>query len=601
MSANGFSYFLEKTYGSNYEELVPFYCNFSTPEFVNSFLPNSEIISDVSYSPGCSVLSSPSGSGYFDGNSSVSFRYSSDFIDSPNPLSFFFIYEKDYSSTSSGSVLISSLSSGDPSQDLISGFSIGVNSANKLFYEYYDPILRKNICYTSPKVLADKNAIWFLSVENGFSFNWYNFGSDSVDSFFSFFQSHKPEPSDRFSIGNLNSNAPAWAQSGNFKGWFDNFAVSDAFLDQGAFVSFASGSIYSGYITGDFIEFIDSIQVTGRTTGIIPVFSGITGYIEIETGMVMDDFGNEYMGTISSGLTGVEYASGFIDLTGLVQVPVFDNEREIFLLDSGMANSFGYFGVNSIIAYDDNDQYSLLDPKMGGFLSRKSEFSSMFGGYSSVNFNRVQKAFIRNGLNKNRIACFLNGVFQDSGELTGSKYSPYEISSNDYAYSGGKFYSSGAYNENDLFSIFRFNENLSSFTLDNFSHVSGTGNKVLNFNPDFLFFFNGQKISNGVDFSGSGNNVVFLNNYSLYDGETGKLSVLSGFSGFIEKKSIGSPVFSSSGLFDQTHAFWLNGVLKNPLNDYILFSRSDLLSGRSSAGRHKDLLFESELDFFEEF
>lgn len=597
MSANGFQYFLEKNYGSDFDTIVPFFCQFLSSGFYNDFLPNNEVVSGISFSG--SNFSTNNDLSFFNGNSTILFE-SNDLSENYDKLSFFATYKK----TGDGShVLFSSLSSGIGS-DIISGFSFGVNRANKLFFEYYDPVFSDNLCITFPKVVNDKNCVWLKCSNNGVGINVYNYGLDNFDSFFYFYPNYRPHESNTFSIGGCpnSESLPAWAETGKFVGFFDEIAISNQNISQEAFVSFASGSVYSGYVTGELSGYVDDVRVTGRESGSFLVFSGITGQEIIETGVLIDDFGNEYSGVEVIDLYGEVYESGLIDMTGVVSVPVFFDEEERFDSDMDSANDFGFFGINPIIPYDSSDLHDFFFASGGGFYSKNDEDFSIISNNNHAKFDRIRGGFRANGLNRDRIAAFLNGVFQHTGSLTGSRYSNYEITSNDYYYSGGVFYSSGQYDSNDDLSYIAFKNPIFYKTYENFSHLSGTGNCNIDklSNSDFIFF-NGQKLTSGVEYSGSGNLWLFSNENELFYGESGKLTIFSGLSGFSEVYNYGEPIFSSSGFFDNTQMLWINGILKNPHHDYIFFSPVDLLSGKSSAGKYNDTLFENDQSFFFEF
>ena len=611
MANSGFLYFLGE-YSSEGEGDFGFYYDFSGSGTNSGTVVNRFADNDYTFTPSISgngtSFWSKSGSGQFDGSSFVKLNKVGT-APSDTESTLYCIAEK---SGISPGLIFSNLSSGSPVGNVTcSGFSFGLNAANRLFFEYYDNMKKKPVVITSNKIIADKNCAFLRTSSTSVSFGYYDFFNQRAESE-SYDLIYGPEPSDGFYIGAAAPTAPAWAVKNKFVGWIDDITFACKGLSEDSFSAFASGSVYAHNTIPISSYYITGTGITGTTTGWVLTYSGVTGYSLSGTGVVTDIFGNTYTGfSAKSDLSGAVYTSGIIPLTGHVTQEVVVDSSGVIVMNTGMANSYGYKRVNLLAEVSNPESYCFFYPASGHILNRGADSRGIpVCNYDSW-FDRVAGKFSHAKSSQcSGFSPFLNGKFQTSGFLTGNKFDGYDVSGGDYVYSGGKFYSSGAYVIEDDHMVDEWDNGVRTVVQYARSHNEiGRGGIAADFyNQIRMVFFNGQKLVSGLNYQVE--DLGFMRFWylpegvALFDGVTGDIQILySDRFDMIEAISTGaagSPIFELySGTFPQQSMYFLNGIRQHHGDDYVLTAKNDLLSGFSSKTGHLGVLFNNSFDFFE--
>jgi len=596
MAYTGFLKFLSDSTSLNVGD-VGFYFSFNNPGQPSSFTSdfNSQVSANLIGGAG---FWSQSGSGFFNGNTRMSVvRNSSAFAgEASGEASFLISSEK--SGTTDG-IIFSSLGSGQGSVSQIthSGFCFGFNKSNKFFFESFDNFNQKPIKIFINDVFSSKNCFSVSVSRSSFNLKRFDFSSNSViDNFYSF---QRPiHLSNSFSFGSGLTNSPHWSISDGWRGFIDDVCYSDKFnFAHEAFVPFSSGMITNYFQSGENFTLIDSFVVTGYSTGQVPLYSGITGYETNITGVIEDDFGNIYSGIETIPLYGITYGSGVVELTGLVQIPVFSEPEEFFFPDLREMKSYGFSRANSLQQVDSGDHYFCLyvDDISGNFNLNLDKEVFFDGAASRVRYNKpvLLESF----------SLYSNGVFQTSGAYSYNEFDGLSVLSGDYAHSGRFFYFK-QFNpdSSDRFIVEEYPYRIHSSFYENFSHngnadflfYSGSGDL-----SDFSAFFNGQKLASGTHFRMNNSGAFLKAGEPLFSGDFGTLSVVSGLSGMAYSSGYSHPVlsFSKKTIGKRHLSFYLNGIRLFP-DSYVLCSESDFLTGITARRNNLSPFIDNSVVFF---
>lgn len=237
-----------------------------------------------------------------------------------------------------------------------SGFCLGINDANKLYFTYWNPV-EGPFTFTYSKILSDKNLIFLNKYESTISLGCYNTNTFSFDvENFNIFR-NAFRSSDKLFIGGKPNNIEWLNEVNNLSGYIDKFYIIN---DQNAFnykneivsgffsitsgvqqqtstecylTGFISGSGFTyfaetGRIVSGFLSGIPN-QITGYTQNIFEyTYEGITGYQTVSNGFYTDSCGDTierftqlplYGQFVISGLETVPL-SGTIFITGYREI-----------------------------------------------------------------------------------------------------------------------------------------------------------------------------------------------------------------------------------------------------------------------------------------
>jgi hypothetical protein len=398
VNSSGFKYYLENL-GMSHSSIFAAYDFVSGSAFASSHLDNPSWVTGAVISGRINGNSTNfyqvNGSGFFNGSRSISIsgRVPED------DFAFLFCYGK----TRSGQEVLLSSAAGN-NFSTASGLTVGINDANKLYMEYWNPVDGK-FSLNYDKVISSKNLVFFQKSFGEFKLGIFDPIESSIDFSSSSYSQLTYKHSDMFKIASGSDSY--WSKGNAFSGYFDDFYCLTGKIPNDYFLSLYSG-FYSNQISGGisgtnyFCENISTISgsgvilgtgVTGYlteltySTGYVPtgyfesgyiyfVGTGVTGYENKFIGNVQDACGFNNPVYARSPLTGNIYASGATGIyTGLSQVitTTYTNREltgiltgEVFVpidvsvcslstgyypnslyVDSGFISSLGFDGVYS--------------------------------------------------------------------------------------------------------------------------------------------------------------------------------------------------------------------------------------------------------------
>jgi hypothetical protein len=482
------------------------------------------------------------GTGFFDGNTLMELNQSLELNDNST---FLFSFEK---LRQKDEILISSI--GGNSINNYSGFFIGVNDANKLYFKYWNSI-EGPFTFTYNNILADKNLV-FINKNNStvtigkFNNNTFNFDIESFEIKNNFFLDNS-----KIFLGGKTGNYP-WVFGSNFSGYIDNFYffrdVSNFYLNnlaQGLFSNInvllstitncyneivwkESGYFYSG-ITGVRINetVTQELAITGYeliTTGYC--YNTITGYqnvvigTEIDCGIIRDIIFKQpiFAEVCDFYQIGVP-VSGYINITGYTQE----------ILSGLISGSTGFFTTEEIcnefvsgetVQYILNNNYlSNLSFSEISFLKTidktKNDIIEIYiEKYQPIElfynrnllYNRVDLNFILDQTTYTDFLLFSNGqvLLNNNYNLLTSGYDTFIIPNTDYILTGDKIETNRFFDEKDYLFYDYFEGN----TLQ-FKNTGDLINLPDSINNNYWIFRNGQKLIKDKDYSLDSSNNFF--------------------------------------------------------------------------------------------
>jgi hypothetical protein len=643
IDSSGFKYRMDSLNVSD-ESLLVAYDFASGSSFSNGFLSTPQWVTGSTFSGKINgPLSSfykNSGSGFFNGSNSVTI--SGKIPD--DDFSFLFCYEK---IRSGQEVLLSS--AGGTNFLSSSGLTLGVNDANKLYLEYWNPINGKNSLNYEENI-GSKNLV-FLSKQFGeFKLGLF----DPVESSLSFSSSPAPSNgyshSDQFIIGSGKSSF--WSNGGRpFSGFFDSFYCLSGKIPNDYFISLFSG-IYSlpesGGISGVFESCQDVLTLSGSgvilgtgitgyetvvtyTSEFVPTGcfnsgysfiagTGITGYEEKYMGLQEDGCGNFVPIYVRTPLTGLIYASGFERVcTGTVEtlIPNYTNvpltgtitgEVYVEVLSGVCSEATGYYPGSLNI--DDSFISSLGFESVYSYNCEQNYKSEVFlytgsGAYSKTNlqgaFDSVRNGYIISNLHtgNNKNLFFNNGQLMiESGwsSFVEAGVTKYNISGN-YFLDGNILRSNGYAGSLDSL-IYDNSDFISgeSIYLNNGFSASSNFNTLFSSNyQDFSLFLNGVKLLSGIDYSNSN----FLFDIPVSSVLTRINNNYISNQKFYISGSGNSFGLNGSGFFpNNSSQVYSNGLRQLIDHDYVEISRFSILSGCPTPSTNKNQFIYSFLETF---
>lgn len=613
------------------DNLLVAYDFVSGSQFSNGYLSNPSWASGSTLSGkingNLSQFYKSAGSGFFNGanNVSISGKIPAD------DYTFMFCYEK----TRQGKeVLLSSANGATFSSS--SGIVLGVNDANKLYLEYWNPVNGINTLIYDNNI-ASKNLVFFSKTFGEFQLGIF----DPIESALSFssasISSNTYAHSDEFIIGSGKSSFWTNRDSSDgdraFSGFFDDFYCVTGSLPNDYFVDLFSG-FYSiptgGGISGStlFCENISTITgsgviigtgVTGYetvvtyTTGYVPsgyiesgyiyfVGTGITGYEEKYIGTVEDACGFFNPVYARTPMTGNIYASGVtgfytgevmvitpfyenIELTGIITGEVFiPIDVEVCSIETGYFDTSLQVDYSFINSLGFECAYSFFE--CSGISSSEIFFYTGAAPHSNINIEPQYDIVEGGWVIKDDHAGFRKNLFFNNGQLLmESGWSSYvESGITKYNITGNVFMDENVLKSNG------YSDSFDDLLYDNSNLISGEWIYLLtglgassNFNsvfsvtyPDYSIFVNGIKLTSGLDHSSS--NIFY---------DIPPSSVLAKINNnYISNEKVkitGSQnLFSLSGsgyFVNNSSQLYINGIRQSLDEDYVEISRFSLLSG----------------------
>jgi hypothetical protein len=633
----GVKYFVD-TLGINVENVFAAFSFYSGNNFDNIVYPEKWATNSASglYTGPSSFYDYP-GTGYFNGQNFFKLNKNLNF----DNTTIFLSYQK---LRSQDEILLSSAQGNNFNN--YSGFCLGVNNANKLYFKYWNPV-EGVFTFTYNKIIADKNLIILNRNGSVFSIGSYNTNSLQFEmEEFNIFQNSFANSNSLYVGGTPEINNVNWLfNSFNFSGYIDklyifdnedvliykNSLVSGLFINvtgaEGELIkdcyltgtSINSGFLYS-QITGTLISGFQSgsIGITGYTiSGSGYSYSGITGYLDVYIGQRIDNCGVSYdiiekqplSGLITNTininvpLIGTILSTGYIEipLSGLISGNVLIPQtgevcNEIFnvtgnvqyIVDENYLKSLSYNEITLFYPNTDNQNITevYLEPYKNETLiyNRNLLYDSLY-----ENFFFIDKEY-----KQNEILLFANGqTLIDGGyKLIPSGYNIIRRPEIDYFLTGTtveteKFFITEDNLFYDYFSgKFYWNKNTGRFI-----------NIPNNLGNNYWVFQNGQKLIKNKDFTTLGLSCELLNvnnpneeNYIIFREIPNNFIYISGNSGYVRL---------SSPFNHGCSQVYYNGVKQKINNNYIENANLDLIfNNYYEFSNLEELIYNNSDDFF---
>jgi hypothetical protein len=572
-----------------------------------------------------------SGSGFFDGNNYM--FLSGRNINLENSL-VFLSYQKQREGSE---ILLSSFEGNEITS--YSGFTLGVNSANKLYLSYWNNV-EGYFNFTFQNILSDKNLIFLykdgpiLSIGK-YNNNNFDFEIESFDIFENvFIESNKfylgGHPSrnifnqkdlnfsgviDKFFI--INSNNIYNMKSELAFGLYSNFSYIEENIAQICFPTgyfSGSGFLYSGTLE----TYLSGYEII--TTGITgyqfissgTTYSGLTGYESISIGFYTDNCGvskelfiqNPLSGLIvidnsfNQGLTGLISTTGYLEIinsgllsgTEMIWVSGQSCNDIVSLVPSSNMVDLNYL---SSLSYK---EISLLsDVKNEDIIEIYSEpYQNTTLVYNkNLFYNSLNDTFFAEEPVSKDILLFANGqsLINNGFELITNGYEIIKIANTDHFITGLDI----EVNKNYNFEDFLFYDYLSGNSWG-FENTGSIVNLPENIGSNYWVFKNGQKL-------------IFTRDYSLINGGN-SLSLFQTNADEVNKillKIIPDTLIKVTGNLNslninnkfnhQSSQVYYNGLKQKINNNYIENSHFDLISGNFNENKDLDNIYNNTDDF----
>ena len=259
-----------------------------------------------------SISTAPTGSGFFDGQSSL--KISKPFSGENWTCFFDFSgYDVDEETFGLNQVIFSTMD--DPSS--LSGFNVGVNGSNRFYYEYISGNEGANyhrVSETLPTHLKSLNLISLAKNENSIEFSLHKPNEDtlSLKNFADNFSK-----SDRMYIGGM-SNGGAYSQFyTGYSGYINTFLLFDEYITEPSRDTIAESFFTTGFeaetlVTGESInKEVTGVEVQNVLSGV-----GITSYSLTEAGTYANEAADDVPIYALKGQEGNIYQDVLVDLTG---------------------------------------------------------------------------------------------------------------------------------------------------------------------------------------------------------------------------------------------------------------------------------------------
>jgi hypothetical protein len=538
-----------------------------------------------------------SGTGFFNGNTLIQLN---------KPLTFdisstiFFSYSKQ---RAGDEILFSSIEGN--SFDTYSGFCVGVNDANKLYFKYWNDV-EGNFTFTYKNILSDKNLIMVQKNENILTLGRFNNNTFLFDTEDFIIKNNVFLESNTLYLGGSKTK-PYWFNPNvkNFSGYIDNFyfikdffsfynqlfvtgllyepKISNVFNYECFITGFLSGSGFSVTgVTGSKVELTTTIN-TG-ITGYISIltgniYTGVTGYENILIGISVDNCGvtkdiylqkelsgiinNQY--TIDIPQTGLFVETGFlqIDFTGFITgiVNIFITGEKCYEIISGqkidftqknLLKNYSYSEISLLKSFDSNKNDNIeiyFEPyeEKTLFYNKDYTYNSLLGSFYDIGNNDFQLSLFANGQ-----------LLSESGyDLLKSGYDEFIIPNLDYFITGAKVETNRYFGEEDFLFFDYFSGQTNIFYLSNYT--SGTILPILGYESS-LIFKNGQKLIPGLDYG------TFTSNL---------LQTISGATGYAD--SFGAPFsINSDGAIIFVSAMAHRNSLNQSIGKLYIYKKNSL-------------------------
>ena len=530
-------------------------------------------------------INSISGSGYFDQDSVLQ-------VGTKFPYSGWTIildYESDdfTGNYDLGRTLFSSMDS--PSST--SGFNIGLNGANKPYFQYVDTgnSLRT---FTLSSELGKRNILAFSKepesslLEINFYdplYKVYNTGSFVMTDHITSTSIDKTYSNQLF-VGDFFSGGAGYT---GFSGYIDHLILHGSYIPAIERKLIATSLPATGYLPKRYepVQTISNL-ITGATHSTSGVTGqGITGYSYVESGIVDSKCGSDIGVYSRSGLTGDKTGVIYTFVTGSTPVTGISLVEKSATPLYSPSELFRYKRANLSKRAWNEDHFEVYN-----YTGIQTGLNAEATPYAGLSYYEIPSAFT-----SKPIIFYVNGLYKDSGHLSGSS-----IVSGEYHVSGVNKEKIVFENDvsldnivyNNIFDVATGQVYTTGYT----SGADGTiWDSVTSSYEGMDVYLNGQKLLSGYNYIEGADDHVYIYRSTLNRQPSGELA-------FVPKRQVheritksGTSSFSGvySGYLDEQT--WLNGQRLKRQEDYLLISENSLLNQTGTVKlTNRDTLFDGQ-------
>jgi hypothetical protein len=579
-----------------------------------------------------------SGSGFFNRNSYINFTKPFQINNSLTFLSFERTSTRD-------EVLFSTLQyTSNESLTNSSGYYLGINDANKLYFRYLNPV-EGPFTFTFSKMLSNKNLIYIYKQEDSITIGKYNnnlfeFETETFDIFNNSFKD-----SNILTLGGAPNTTldSQWVVSNNFSGYIDKFysfnnvtplyannlGISlfsnpgwvETITDISCFIT--GSGVFSGFSYTGVTGILNSGFAISNTgiTGYVNIlsgfsYSGVTGYNQIIVGSFVDNCGNieniyntipltgNITGSISilNPLTGLIFSTGSIsiNLTGTITgQSLIYTTGEICVTGTNIEVIQDYYIHTGFLTSLSFKEISLLKENLvtGDILEVFTENYQPKIVYNNATFekNSVNK-YYRNdrSYGSGDLILYKNGqALTNIGGFT--ETSGYDVIYNpnlDYFITGDRIYTKD-FNDNDYIFYDNITGNYWGRLLTGSTLVLPPGYTI---NNNLFIFKNGQKLIRSRDYIPVTTNIFGLINTAV--NQDNYIMIKEYFNNFNLVTGESTSIRITGSFNNGCSIVYYNGIKQKINNNYVENSNFDLISGNFYIPINQNLLLNDNNDFF---
>jgi hypothetical protein len=492
-----------------------------------------------------------------------------------------------------GSTLISTVNTGTVqsyteegnvvNNNVYKGFDFGITANNYLYFEYYTDT--GPTIFLSEDSLSKKNSVFLSITDNSLAFGYYDFFKDSLVTYNYNIDNYFLHDTNEIFLGYNPRATGTYAFNSIFTGYIDELLIFSPSIYNYEIVNINSGFAHI-FDSGTYYQITENLVtgITGYVSGIIGYENQVTGKELVATNELTGEFGEVYSGYTEYTLSGLVPYIGLIGLTGNISFDISSGYSGTQVIkNTGYIESFGKNYINFMYENTKEDLIEInLTTNYRPELLKNIELEYLLNSESFVPKEDLT-------LNNN-YTIYTNGQLHQIGSFyfTGNGYRSGKYIINDYIIDNASIYFANKYNQDDFIVSDYIVSYDTGLYIDNFSVPTGVGTVTLGWGDNTNLYFNGQKLTENLDYTINGSNeIVFNQNSYKYTGVSGKLVGID--------KSSDLTITGSGNLFNvNLYSFseiYKNGVRQVLNSDYLELSSIDSNTGKRFFDQRSDIIY----------
>ena len=405
-----------------------------------------------------------------------------------------------------GSTLISTVNTGTVqsyteegnvvNNNVYKGFDFGITANNYLYFEYYTD--NGPTIFLSENNLSEKNSIFLSITNNSLAFGYYDFFKESLISYNYNINNYFLHDTNEIFLGYNPRATGTYAFNSLFTGYIDELLIFSPSIYNYEIVNVNSGFAHI-FDSGAYYQIIENLVtgITGYQTGIVGYQNKVTGKGLIATNRLTGKFGEIYSGYTEYTLTGLVPYVGLIGLTGNISFDISSGYSGTQVIkNSGYIESFGKNYINFVY---ENTQEDLIE------INLTTNYSPELLKNIELEYLLNSQSFVpKENLNlNNNYTIYTNGQLHQIGSFyfTGNGYRSGKYIINDYIIDKTSISFANKYNQDDSVIADYIVSYDTGLYIDNFSVPTGVGNVTLGWGDNTNVYFNGQKLTENLDYT----------------------------------------------------------------------------------------------------